>query len=104
MPNEFARNFFGLPLNVKTPEFSRGAAAYVPQFGVVPTNPIGAGLFAQYRPKAYYAAPGTYEAGTMYWLSQATPTTVRLNGLTNADALAAVLGPTYVKAAVRTTG
>lgn len=105
MPNAFFRDFFGgPPLEIETPYFSRGAAAYVPQFGVVPTNPIGAGIFAPFRPRPYYAAPGTYEADQLFWLSQAIPTTVRLQGLSNADALAAVLGPTYVKAAVRTTG
>lgn len=105
MPNEFFRNFFGgPPLEIETPYYSRGAAAYVPQFGVVPTNPIGAGIYAPYRPKPYYAAPGVYEHDAVWWLSQSIPTTVRLQGLTDADALAAVLGPVYVKAAVRTTG
>lgn len=95
---------FGGVVYTETPYFSRGAAAYVPGTPIVPVNPIGAGIFAPFRPRPYYAAPGTYEHDQMFWLSQATPTTVKLQGLTNADALAAVLGPIYVKAAVRTTG
>jgi hypothetical protein len=95
---------FGRVVYRETPQYSRGAAAFVPGTPIVPTNPIGAGIYAPFRPRPYYAAPGTYEAGTMFWLSQSTPTTVRLQGLTDVQALAAVLGPTYVKAAVRTTG
>lgn len=95
---------FGGVVYHETPNYSRGAAAYVPGTPIVPSNPIGAGIFAPFRPRPYYAAPGVYEADAVWWLSQSIPTTVKLQGLTTAEALAAVLGPTYVKAAVRTTG
>jgi hypothetical protein len=95
---------FGTNIQVETPYFSRGAAAYVQNYGKVFTNPIGAGVVALHRPQAFYGGSGNYEAGTIYWVSQAIPTTVNLQGLVDPAALSAVLGDTYVQAAVRVNG
>lgn len=94
----------GLPREHVSREFSRGAAAVVQDFGKVLYNPIGSGVYARSRPKAYYGKPAKYEAGAIWWTAQSTPTSVRLTGLQDAQALAAILGPNYVQAAVRTTG
>lgn len=76
----------------------------VHNFGKVLTNPIGAGVVARYRPQASYGPAGTYVNGQIFWTSQAIPTTINLQGLTDPAALAAVLGPIRVQAVVRTTG
>lgn len=76
----------------------------VHNYGKVLTNPIGAGVVARYRPQASYGPAGQYVNGQIFWTSQAIPTTVNLQGLTDPAALAAVLGPIRVQAAVRTTG
>lgn len=95
---------FGVSKNVISPEFSRGAMREVQFFGTVLTNPIGAGRLVKGRIKPQNSKPGNYQAGAIWWTAQAAPTTVRLTGLQNAQALAAVLGPNYVQAVVRTTG
>lgn len=100
MPNVPA--YSGLPTPVTTPYFSRGAAATVQNYGKVLTNPIGAGVVAQHRPQASYGSAAQYVNGAIWWTSQAIPTTVNLQGLTSPADLAAVLGPVYVQAAIRT--
>ncbi len=84
-----------------TPYYSRGAAAYVPNFGKVLTNPIGAGVVALQRPQAFYGPAAEYQDGSIWWVSQAIPTAVHLQGLTNPDELATLLGMVNVQAAVR---
>lgn len=84
-----------------TPYYSRGAAAYVPITGKVLTNPIGAGVVALHRPQASYGPGGEYVDHQIWWTSQAIPTSVNLQGLTNPDELAALLGQINVQAAVR---
>jgi hypothetical protein len=80
------------------PYFSRGANAYAPQFGQVLSNPIGAGIVANHRPQAFYGGAGTYEHGSIWWTSQAIPTTINLQGLADSKALEAQLGEIYVEA------
>lgn len=94
----------GLNHEVYTPYFSRGAAAYVQNYGKVLTNPIGAGVVARYRPQASYGPAAQYVNGAIWWTSQAIPTSVNLQGLTDPAALLAILGRTNVQAVVRTTG
>ena len=95
---------YGLPIFVETPYYDRGAAAFVPNFGKVLTNPIGAGVVALHRPQASYGPSAEYENGALWWVSQAVPTSIGLQGLTDPDTLAALLGQTSVQAVVRTTG
>jgi len=83
---------------------SYGAGGVAPQYGKVLTNPIGAGVVALHRPQASYGSAAQYVNGAIWWTSQAIPTTVNLQGLTRPQDLAAVLGPLYVQAAIRTTG
>lgn len=95
---------YGGHLDTVTPYYSRGAAAVVPNFGKVLTNPIGAGVVAQYRPQASYGPAGQYVNGAVWWTSQAIPTSVNLQGLVDPASLEAILGPINVQAVVRTTG
>jgi hypothetical protein len=102
MPN--VPSIFGGVIETYTPYFSRGLAAFVPTFGKVLTNPIGAGIYAPYRTQASYGPPAQYANGAIWWTSQAIPTSVRLSGLTDPAILAELVGMTNVQAMVRTTG
>lgn len=95
---------FGGVIQKFTRPFSRGAAAFVPNFGRVLTNPIGAGVVALNRPQAFYGPAGQYENGAIWWTSQAVPTSIGMQGLTDPQTLQALLGQTNVQAVVRTTG
>ncbi len=99
MPNVPA--YGGLPSWSPVMQQSYGAGRMAPQYGKVLTNPIGAGVVALYRPQASYGVAAQYVAGVDFWTSQAIPTSVNLQGLTDPAVLAAVLGPINVKAAVR---
>ena len=102
MPNK-PPVFGGVGYNY-TPEYSRGAEAYVPITGKVLYNPIGAGIYAPYRTQASYGPSGQYADGAIWWASQTIPTSVNLNGLTSPDELAALLDNIQIQAVVRTTG
>ena len=84
-----------------TPEYSRGAGAYVPITGKLLTNPIGAGIVAMQRPQASYGPSGKYVDHAIWWTSQAVPTTVDLNGLLSAEQVEALVGNMSVQAMVR---
>lgn len=89
---------------VWTPYYDRGADAYVPNYGKVLYNPIGAGVVALYRPQASYGPAGQYINDAIWWTSQAIPTSVNLQGLTDPFGLAEILDDIEVQAVVRTTG
>lgn len=84
-----------------TPEYSRGADAFVPQTGYVLTNPIGAGIVAMQRPQASYGPAGQYVDGDIFWTAQSIPTTVELSGLLGPEQVAALVGNMNVQAMVR---
>ena len=84
-----------------TPEYSRGAGAYVPITGKVLTNPIGAGVVAMQRPQASYGPAGKYVDGAIWWTSQDIPTSVDLTGLLSAEQIAELVGQMNVQAMVR---
>jgi hypothetical protein len=86
---------------VETPQYSRGAAAFVPNFGKTLTNPIGAGVVACYTPQASYGRSAQYIQGQLWWTSQDIPTSIHLQGLTDPEALAAVLDGITVQAVMR---
>jgi hypothetical protein len=101
MPN--VPPIFGGVYQHETPYYSRGAPAYVPNFGYVLTNPIGAGVVARYRTQASYGPAAQYANGAIWWTSQVVPTSINLQGLTNPDELAQLLDSVTVQAVVRTT-
>jgi len=83
---------FGGHRDTVTPFYDRGAAAVVPFFGKVLTNPIGAGNVVLSRPMASYGGSPQYQNGAIWWTSQAIPTSLNLAGLTSAAELNALLG------------
>lgn len=89
---------YGLNIPVTTPYYDRGAAAVVQNYGKVLTNPIGAGIVALSRPQASYGQAAEYINGAIWWTSQAIPTSVNLQGLSDPAALLAVLGTINVQA------
>lgn len=91
----------GLNIEVETPYYSRGAAAFVQNYGKVLTNPIGAGIVAMHRPQASYGASSEYHNGAIWWTSQAIPTSVGMQGLASPGVLASLLGMLNVQAVVR---
>lgn len=86
---------------VETPNYSRGAGAFVPITGKVLTNPIGAGVVAMQRPQSSYGPSGEYVDHQIFWTSQSVPTTVDLNGLLSAEQVQALVGNMSVQAMVR---
>lgn len=102
MPNE-APIFGGVYMH-ETPYYDRGAAAFVPNFGKVLTNPIGAGVVALQRPQASYGPAAQYANGAIWWTSQVIPTSINLQGLTSPEEIAGLLNSLTVQAVVRTTG
>lgn len=84
-----------------TPNYSRGADAFVPITGKVLYNPIGAGVVAMQRPQASYGPSGEYIDSQIFWKSQSVPTTVDLNGLLGPEQIEALVGSMNVQAMVR---
>lgn len=102
MPNHPA--VFGGVYQKYTPYFSRGAAAYVPNFGKVTENPIGAGIVALFRTRASYGGAAQYANGAIWWSNQVIPTSIDLQGLNSAEELASIISQLNVQGVVRTTG
>jgi len=100
MPN--VPPIYGGNIEVETPYYSRGAAAFVQNYGKVLTNPIGAGVVAMHRPQASYGPAAQYYDQAIWWTTQAIPTSINMQGLTNPDVLAAILSQVEVQAVVRT--
>lgn len=100
MPN--VPPIFGDVIFTETPYYDRGAEAFVPNFGYVLTNPIGAGIVALQRPQASYGEAAEYHNGSIWWRSQDIPTSVGLQPLDTGEDLSALLGPVNVQAAFPT--
>lgn len=92
---------YGEAIEVYTDYYSRGAAAFVQNYGKILTNPIGAGIAVNHRPSASYGQSAQFVNGSIWWTSQAVPTSVGLQGLTSPQVLAALLGRMSVEAVVR---
>lgn len=91
----------GRPHYVRGPDYSKGTARDVPNYGKVLTNPIGAGVVALFRPQASYGQAAQYYNGAIWWTPQAIPTSIPTQGLTSPAAMRELLGDLYVQAAVR---
>lgn len=92
---------YGENIEVYTPYYSRGAAAYVQNYGKILSNPIGAGIVALHRPQASYGQSGEYFDQAIWWTSQNVPTSVNLQGLTSPQVLQAMLSTATLEAVVR---
>lgn len=90
------------PIRVQPGRSDMGARGYVNIFGQVGTNPIGAGVVAMNRPQPFYGPAGEYVENTIFWVSQAIPTSIPQGPLVSPATMAALLGAVNVQAAVRT--
>jgi hypothetical protein len=94
----------GAPFYIQSRPYSRGAGAYSPKFGVIPTNPIGAGVYAQHK-LPVIAGPGArYQFGAIFFNVQAVPTTIRMSPTMPAQSIAALLATSTVAGMYATTG
>lgn len=79
--------------------YDRGAQAYAPQFGIVPINPIGAGIYAPYR-QPTIAGPGArYAAGAIWFDVQSVPTSLRMGPGMRQETIEALIQTSYAAAA-----
>jgi hypothetical protein len=94
----------GAPFWLHSRGFSRGAGAYSPKFGILPTNPIGAGIYAPYK-LPVIAGPGArYQFGAIWFDVQTIPTTIRMSPTMPAESVTALLATSSVAAMYPTTG
>lgn len=94
----------GAPFYLQSRGYSRGAAAYAPKFGVLATNPIGAGVYAPYRLPTIGGPGARYQFGAIFFNVQAIPTTIRMSPTMPQQSINALLASSYVAAMYATTG
>ena len=94
----------GAPFYYQSRTYSRGAGAYSPKFGVIPTNPIGAGVYAPYRLPTIGGPGARYQLGAIFFNVQAIPTTMHFSPTMPAQSVAALLATSHVSAMYATTG
>lgn len=84
--------------------YDRGAGAFSPKFGVLPVNPIGAGVYAPYRIPTIAGPGARYEFGAIFFDVQAVPTSIHLSPSMSMESLNALLAISHVAAMYPTTG
>jgi hypothetical protein len=94
----------GGPFWLHSRGYSRGAGAYSPRFGVIPVNPIGAGIHAPYK-LPVIAGPGArYQFGAIWFDVQTIPTTIRMQPTMPIESVNSLLATSYVAGMYATTG
>lgn len=94
----------GQPVWMHSRPFSRGAQRFSPKFGVIPINPIGAGVYAPYK-LPVIAGPGArYEFGAIWFDVQTIPTTMQISPTVPIESVEAMLATSYVAGMYATTG
>jgi hypothetical protein len=88
----------------QAPSWDRGAAAFAPNFGIVPVNPIGSGVFAPYRIPTIAGPGARYEFGAIWFDVQTVPTSIHLSPSMSAESLNALIATSFVAAMYPTTG
>lgn len=94
----------GAPWFFHSRPYSRGAGAYAPQFGSLSYNPIGAGVYAPYRPRTITGPGARYEFGVIFFDVQAIPTTMGFSPTMPIESINALLATSHVAGAYATTG
>lgn len=69
----------GQPVFMHSRPYNRGAGAFAPSFGMLPTNPIGGGVVAPYKLPVIAGPGGLYEAGAIFFGVQTIPTSMQIN-------------------------
>jgi hypothetical protein len=94
----------GTPTYVHSRAYDRGGAAYAPQFGRLPINPIGAGVYAPYRIPTIAGPGARYVAGTIFFDVQSIPTSMPISPAVPIETVNALLATSRATGAYRTTG
>lgn len=84
--------------------YDRGAGAYSPHFGTLPTNPIGAGIYSPFKLPVIAGAGGRYVWGAIWWNVQAVPTSMLLNPTIPVETMNALIATSSVGGTILTTG
>jgi hypothetical protein len=84
--------------------YSRGAGAHSPKFGIVPVNPIGAGVYAPYRLPSIAGPGARYVYGAIWFDVQTIPTTIQINPTVPIDTMNALIATSRVGGTYLTTG
>jgi hypothetical protein len=94
----------GAPFYLQSRPYDRGAGAFSPKFGLIATNPIGAGVYAPYRLPTIAGPGARYQAGAIFFNVQAIPTTMRMAPTMPAGSVEALLATSSVAGMYATTG
>jgi hypothetical protein len=94
----------GGPFYLQSRPYDRGAAAFSPKFGILPYNPIGAGIVAPYKLPAIAGPGAMYQMGAIWFDVQSVPTTMHMSPTMPAETVAALLATSHVAAMYPTTG
>ena len=94
----------GVPLYMQSRPYDRGANAFAPKFGVLPINPIGAGVVVPYK-LPVIAGPGArYEFAAIWFNVQTVPTSLLINPTIPVEAVNAAIANSSVSAMYVTSG
>ena len=94
----------GAPFYIQSRTYDRGAAAFSPKFGILSTNPIGAGVYAPYRLPTIAGPGARYQFGAIFFDVQSIPTTMRMSPTVPAESVSGLLATSHVAAMYATTG
>lgn len=93
-----------VPIWLQSRTYDRGAAAYAPHFGSIPTNPIGAGVFAPYRLPTIAGPGARYNFGAIWFAVQVIPTSMRIDGTIPIETVNALIAESRVGGTYLTSG
>jgi hypothetical protein len=93
-----------VPVWLQSRPYDRGAMAYAPHFGVIPTNPIGSGVFAPYRIPTIAGPGARYLFGAIWFDVQTVPTSLRMNPTVPIETVNALIAKSRVGGTYLTTG
>jgi hypothetical protein len=95
---------FGREIWLHGPSWDRGAGAFSPKFGVIPTNPIGSGVYAPYRIPTIAGPGARYMFAAIWFDVQVVPTSVHMSPSMSAESLTALIETSHVSAMYPTFG
>lgn len=94
----------GGPVYLTSPQYSRGAEAHAPKFGLIPVNPIGSGVYAPYRIPTISGPGARYEFAAIWFNVQSIPTSLLINPSIPIESVDALIASSYVGGMYVTTG
>jgi len=92
------------PVWLQSRPYDRGADAFMPHFGTIPTNPIGSGVFAPYRLPTIAGPGAQYMFGAIWFDVQTVPTSIRFNPTIPIETVNALIRKSRVAGTYLTTG